>query len=56
MAEDLTEERIVVIYDQYSTKRCRKILEVVETDRTEKKEYQDGKNVLTRGLVESCLK
>ncbi|TCL54621.1 transposase [Kineothrix alysoides] len=49
--EDLKEELIVVSHNQCSTNRCQKILEVVEMDRTEEKEYQDSRDVITRGLV-----
>jgi transposase len=49
--EDLKEEMIVVSHNQCSTNRCQKILDVVEMDRTEEKEYQDSRDVITRGLV-----
>ena len=49
--EDLKEEMIVVSHNQCSTNRCQKILDIVEIDRTEEKEYQDSRDVITRGLV-----
>ena len=32
-------------------KRCEKILNVVDSDRTKEKEHQDSRDVITRGLV-----
>ena len=49
--EDLKEELVVISHNQCSTNRCQKILDVVEMDRTEEKEYQDSRDVITRGLV-----
>ena len=49
--EDLKEEMIVISHNQCSTKRCQKILETIENDKTEEKEYQDSRDVITRGIV-----
>lgn len=49
--EDLSAELKPISHNQLSTKRCQKILDAVDSDRTKEKEYQESRDVITRGLV-----
>jgi len=49
--EDLRDELIVISHNQCSTNRCKKILEVIENDKAEEKDFQDSRDVITKGIV-----
>lgn len=49
--EDLSAELSPISHNQLSEKRCEKILNAVDSDRTKEKGYQDSRDVITRGLV-----
>lgn len=49
--EDLSAELKPISHNQLSAKRCEKILNAVDSDRTKEKEYQDSRDVITKGLV-----
>lgn len=49
--EDLSAELRPISHNQLSEKRCEKILNAVDSDRTKEKEHQVSRDVITRGLV-----
>ncbi|MHC1723767.1 MAG: IS110 family transposase [Aminipila sp.] len=49
--ETLAEELLVVSHNSCSIKKCKKILDVVKRDHTKAKEFQDSRDVITRGIV-----
>lgn len=49
--KELAEELIPVSHNQFSIRRCKKILEAVKADGDTARDYQIEKNEITRGLV-----
>lgn len=49
--EELAEEIIPVSYNQFSTRKCQKILDTVKADGDTTRDYQPERDEITRGLV-----
>lgn len=49
--EELAEELIPVIHNQFSTRKCQKILDAVKSDGDTTRDYQPERDEITRGLV-----
>lgn len=49
--EELAEELIPVIHNQFSTRKCQKILDAVKSDGDITRDYQPERDEITRGLV-----
>lgn len=50
-AEELAEELIPVSHNQFSTRKCTKILDAVKADGDTARDYQTERDEITRGLV-----
>lgn len=50
-AEELAEELIPISHNQFSTRKCQKILDAVNTDGDTTRDYQPERDEITRGLV-----
>ena len=49
--EELAEELILVSHNQFSTRKCQKILDAVKADGDTTRDYQPERDEITRGLV-----
>jgi hypothetical protein len=49
--EDLGEELVPVSHNRCSTKTCEKIIDAIRNDKVKDNEYQDARDVVTKGIV-----
>jgi len=49
--EELAEELIPVSHNQFSTRKCQKILDAIKADGDTTRDYQPERDEITRGLV-----